>query len=526
MVKNKFHPSLVLLFFILAFGILAVSLGMDINWDLLNYHFYNGFAALHHRLDVDIAPAFMQTYLNPFFDVINYLFIILQHPKVSIFLLGTFSGGIAFFVFLISRLLFAELARQDAIIYVILACAIGLTGSANLSLAGTTTNDTKMTLMIVMALYFLIKGSRQDDTQAKRFSVFVAGIIGGMVIGFKMIAACYIFGLLVAVWFSNMGQFRLFLFALALGFLTVNGYWMLLLYKNFHSPFYPLYNNIFHSPLAPVFNFNLPPTTTVHLRWIDLVMLPLYMFHRNKLITELFIRDLRIGLVFLLAVICFGKSILWPDKVVKRDPAWRLLVTFFVVSYAGWLLVLQNYRYILPLEILTGFMLIYFLREYLSTVACQLVLAGLLLLMGATTIYPNWGRVPYDDKYFAVVTPTIPGNAEVIIANQPMAYLIPFFPPTVNFIGMPFVQLGIVDAESEAKPLRLLFKQVILKIQKDSFLKPLYLLRLQKIDKVGVRTVANLKRHNLVIDASQCKIFGTNVGKKYEICPLTFNPQI
>ncbi|MFM0629584.1 hypothetical protein [Paraburkholderia xenovorans] len=44
-------------------------LGQDRNWDGFNYHQYNGFALLHHKLLMDFAPAGMQTYFNPVPDV-------------------------------------------------------------------------------------------------------------------------------------------------------------------------------------------------------------------------------------------------------------------------------------------------------------------------------------------------------------------------------------------------------------------------------------------------------------------------
>jgi hypothetical protein len=50
---------------VIALGAAAVALGQDTNWDLRNYHLYNGYAALTGRLDRDIAPAQIQTYLNP-----------------------------------------------------------------------------------------------------------------------------------------------------------------------------------------------------------------------------------------------------------------------------------------------------------------------------------------------------------------------------------------------------------------------------------------------------------------------------
>jgi hypothetical protein len=53
-------------------GLLSLLLGQDANWDLRNYHLYNGYAALHGRLGVDLAPAQLQSYFNPLLDVLHY----------------------------------------------------------------------------------------------------------------------------------------------------------------------------------------------------------------------------------------------------------------------------------------------------------------------------------------------------------------------------------------------------------------------------------------------------------------------
>jgi len=44
-----------LLIYAMVFGFISVELGQDANWDLRNYHLYNAYALLHHRLDLRIA---------------------------------------------------------------------------------------------------------------------------------------------------------------------------------------------------------------------------------------------------------------------------------------------------------------------------------------------------------------------------------------------------------------------------------------------------------------------------------------
>src|SRR4051812_28066674 len=74
------------------FGLLSVFLGQDDNWDLKNYHWYNPYALLHGRLDLDMAPGQWQSYFNPLIDVPYYvLSTSLPGPLVG-FLMGALHG--------------------------------------------------------------------------------------------------------------------------------------------------------------------------------------------------------------------------------------------------------------------------------------------------------------------------------------------------------------------------------------------------------------------------------------------------
>jgi hypothetical protein len=516
-----FPRFFIFILFLFSFGILSLLLGQDVNGDLLNYHFYDGFAAFHHRLGFDIAPALMQTYLNPFFDAINYLCIALQKPYLSSFLLGIFSGAAGFFLYLIAEILFADVSRENRIIYSLLAVMIGITGADSVSLTGTTTNDTKVTLMVLTALYCLLKACVTTNGQHKIRYIIVAGLIAGLVLGFKLVAACYVIGLAGAFWFANVGSNRLFLLTILLGFLLGNGYWMIVLYKNFHSPLYPLYNNIFHSPYAPAMTFNMP-SSGMKRGFMDYLLMPFYLARSgNTFISEAPMRDFRLSLVFLLAITCILKSCL-KKNTDRSTQVWQLAATFFIVSYIVWLVVLTNFRYMLPLEILSGLMMVYFLRQIIATnYSIQIFLVFIVLLLGATTNYPNWGRLAFGNNYFSVKTPALPDNAEVVFATQPLAYVIPFFSHSINFIGMPYVELGVDELKQDTS--RKLFTTVIEQLVRDTKMKPVYLMGFQQQDKNKIRTLKILKQYGLTEDTSHCEKFETNIGNKLEICPLVMD---
>lgn len=53
-------------------GLLSLHMGKSMAWDLLHYHYYNGYAFLNDRLGFDILPAVFHTFLNPVLDVAFY----------------------------------------------------------------------------------------------------------------------------------------------------------------------------------------------------------------------------------------------------------------------------------------------------------------------------------------------------------------------------------------------------------------------------------------------------------------------
>src|SRR5688572_9836854 len=150
--SNYFSDFFVLIACLFIFGLAALIRGQDVNSDLLNYHFYNGYAFLHHRYSIDVVPALLQSYLNPVLDVMNYGLLIWQNPKVTMFILGMLSGLSVFVLYKIAKLFFS-----DNYFYIFLAVTIGVTGAGHLGLLNSTINDTKINLLILTALYLFLR---------------------------------------------------------------------------------------------------------------------------------------------------------------------------------------------------------------------------------------------------------------------------------------------------------------------------------------------------------------------------------
>jgi hypothetical protein len=503
----------VFIFFAILFGAWAIFLGQDVNWDLANYHFYDGYAFLHHRIDVDVAPAMMQTYLNPFFDVINYLFIIIQKPKFTAFLLSLFSSATAFLLYKIAMLLFTDFSQRK--IYVFFSLLIAVIGVDSLSLLGTTTNDTKMCLMVIAALYCVLKALLSSEKSALHYIIFAALILG-MAAGFKLPAACYALGMLVTVFFSNFKHslrlsFIFCIFAIA-GFLLANGYWMYVLYQHFQNPLYPYYNNIFHSSLAPFVSFNLPPSET-KLYFYDYLLMPIYLaFDKTILTSERVLRDMHFFIIILFAVIFYFRKSSHTIANEKLKNAWQAATIFFSASYLIWISVFAVYRYAMPLEVISGIFIVYMAQSFFSSQReICIFLASLSCLLVATACYPQWGRKNFGAEYLSVTPPVLPSHAKVVLTTEPLAYLIPFFPADTSFIGMPFVSFG----QSPKTP-RKLYAKVIKQLSASA---PLYVMSYQASNHADTRSMSFLEGSGFRRDESSCIVFKSNIDS-LKICRL------
>ncbi|HEY4998305.1 MAG TPA: hypothetical protein VII36_04140, partial [Usitatibacter sp.] len=116
--------------------------------------------------------------------------------------------------------------------------------------------------------------------------------------------------------------------------------------------------------------------------------------------------------------------------------AWRLLAVFSLVSYVAWLKLFAIYRYLVPLELLSGALIV--------GCALYIVPAGnarrvaifiLVAVLVGTTRTASWGRLPFRGAYFDVAVPDLAPRSLVVMGpSEPMAYAIPFARPDARFV--------------------------------------------------------------------------------------------
>jgi hypothetical protein len=146
--------------------------------------------------------------------------------------------------------------------------------------------------------------------------------------------------------------------------------------------------------------------------------------------------------------------------VVAQTPGLGLVLIFVVVSYFSWALEFGYYRYAIPLEMLTGILAvgasIWLFDDPRRRIAAAL---AMLALAATTTVYLDWGRRPYTDKYVEVHVPALPPHSIVLIATwDPAAYFIPYAEPTARYLGIENNYLELAQTNKLASEVKRLMR--------------------------------------------------------------------
>ncbi|TCL73598.1 hypothetical protein [Rhizobium sp. BK251] len=438
------------------FGLFSVILGADTNWDNYNYHRYNAFALLHGKLGIDLAPAGMQGYFNPFLDLPAYWLNLLLPPWMAGFALGALHGFAFVIVLGIARIVLAGLPQADAYRVPLLLAVAGCLTPNFLSGIGNGMGDNFTALFTLASLWFLLSrwAILAEVSVAAVAALLFGGLVVGLGVGLKLTNAVFAVGLCAALVLCYPGGLLLrlrlgFVFGLGVlaGIAATGGYWMFRLWQAFGNPFFPQFGAIFPNPLAQ-------PIAVGDTRWLPQGLLEVlawpFLFtidvHR---VGELSIHQLIWPAVYVLFFAWAGRS-LWKramgrDPAAKLDPRTLFLLAFIAVSYLVWMKLFSIIRYVVAMEMLVPLAIFILLTRLVSYAHARrltgwgLSLAIVFMIVSGT---PNWGHESWSNPLYRVEEPDIsePGKATVLLvtsqANAPLGWLVASFPPEVSFIGL------------------------------------------------------------------------------------------
>lgn len=435
--------------FVLAGCLFSVYLGKDLNWDLLNYHYYNPWALLHGRRTIDLFPAQSQTLFNPLIDLPFYVAARHWPDHVVVFLMGAPFGAATYLVWKLTAAQEAPAAGRAAR-WQLLALRVAITGlavsgAAGLAQANSTTGEWVVAALILAGVWGIVSAGVADARAWDR-RLALGGLLLGMAVGLKLNAAVPVVGFTVALpLLRRPDGLRLRLrgavgFALAgiLGFLILAGPWMWLLQRDYQSPLFPFFNGVFRSPWLE--DGSMLDRRFLPQEWADVLKLPFYaLLVKNTLHSEFPIRDPRLLIGCVVAV---------PTLLAMLRPRWRaavaprrvFLAVVFLVIYFVWIRLFGIYRYAILLEILALLLLHAVLIDLLRRGAAERAAAAALLSLGSAallTVAPNLGHVDVTGKrYFSgAALPPLPKGAMLLsMSDSPVGYMAALWPGRPAFV--------------------------------------------------------------------------------------------
>jgi len=316
------------------------------------------------------------------------------------------------------------------------AFAIGVTGSSGLSVLGSTMNEWPPAMLLVISLAAIV-GSLASRGAPSPGAVALAGIATGLAVGLKLTYGVFAVALAAGVALSGPWRERwkpaalLSAFLLA-GFLASYGFWGATLWERFGNPFFPYFNNIFRSPWwEPIawFDRNFGPRTA-----LEALFFPFVFATQSRTVGEAAFVDWRLAALTALGVALLARRAAAPGPASRP---WVFLGVFTLVAYLVWLQLYAIYRYLVPLEMLSGPLivgcLVGLVREKKARIVAVALAAALIV---GTTRPPDWGRLPFRGAYFDVGMPDIAPRSLVIMGPyDPMAYAIAFVRPDARFVS-------------------------------------------------------------------------------------------
>src|ERR1700737_3520657 len=180
--------------------------GEDINWDLRNYHEYNAFALSNGRFDQDVAPAGIQTFLNPLAYLPAYL---LRHHVGAPFwgmMLGSIHGLNLALIYWFSRLVLSGAASGSTLAAALVIAAFG---PMTLSEVGTSFADILTALPVIAGLGLILSANAPHRTR-----YLIAGMLIGGAVGLKLTNMIFFLGAGASLLFAARPLMALSYFAI------------------------------------------------------------------------------------------------------------------------------------------------------------------------------------------------------------------------------------------------------------------------------------------------------------------------
>ena len=430
-------------------------------WDFVNYHYYNAWAFLNDRMNVDILPAVVNSFISPFIDLPVYFLTnaLNDHPVVYSAIMAVPYGLMMFVAFKTAALFFDADTRRGRIMIVLSLLLSVCSVFVFMELSGTT-HEHSMSFLSLTALYLLLKKLPSRDLDAK--TCLISGFLLGIAAGLKMTYCLYaastgITLILFAKSFDRpVKSVALFALAGTAGFLIAYGYWGWFLWKNFENPFFPFLNGFFQSSYGEEGNYK--DVRYFNLPWLNVIFYPVHMFFhiggdfsmRNRFVFS----NLRLIVGMIVFAAAFVK--IAKDRVTRKekDPADDLfffLIIWMTIAYVIWLGLFRVYRYMIPFDLMLSIVLVrfFFNKATFSLKSFSFAARSFLLLCFVAYTGYECAHLPYSRRTDRPMLPTniqkVPNDTLLLLRYIPASMFVPFLVPnsTVRAVAAPEFRVSV-----------------------------------------------------------------------------------
>lgn len=336
----------------IAAAVVAHGLGFAPEWDLLNYHLYNPHALLAGRLAIDIAPAQMQSFLNPLFHLPHYLMFRYLGPEWLVGVTGMVQGLQLPLLYVLAARLTSPVRPSPVVLGIV--ALLGFGGPVFLSELGGTQGDTVLSALVLGGLLLALPGGGTRPAREAQRRMGLAGGLLGAAVALKLTFGIYAVAIAVAVALlpGHARRWRL-LAALAgggcVGVLLFGGPWFAWLWHAWDNPLFPYFNQVFRSDWLGAESFRdlrfMPRSAGEWLAY------PAVWLQDPQRVWEWPFRDLRVIAVLPACVLIVAAG--WR----RLSPDLRFTAVFVLAAYAVWLPLFSIYRYLSVVEMLAPLVL-------------------------------------------------------------------------------------------------------------------------------------------------------------------------
>jgi hypothetical protein len=240
------------------------------------------------------------------------------------------------------------------------------------------------------------------------------------------------------------------------GFAVVAGWWLFAVWRRFHNPFFPYFNNLFRSPDYP-----LEAVRDTHFvtrsPW-SLLTYPYYWLVggsttpiRLSPASETDPKDARFA--FALAGALAVSAIALFSRKRRFAPLARTetgLLLACAIDYPVWLYAFGIHRYMIPLEILCGTVVLV-LADWIATGLWRARLLLVLVILDVARLHVGmWQRLPWQAHWRTIAAEplALPGKPLIFLTFAPSAFLALSLPAQARYVDFGCGEINLCGPET------------------------------------------------------------------------------